>query len=575
MRNFIISLLVLSLGLMPTYAGWLPLVLTPISLDGSAIGNSGSTGSTTVTLTTTQANDVIVVFVVTNFASSTTVSSPTLGTFALRATASPGSQPITEWYSVSVGILTSEVITISSSGGTFVTATAFAVHGAKTSAPFDLNGSLPATSTTDPVSVSTTSAPTMVIGGFRANVASTPAGTGYTVIQSNSFFALTEYQIVSSPQSGLSVTMGSGAGTSGGSIGDAIVQGSSIAENIPFDPPVGTFTPVNFKGVNLAGAENSYPAASQFTYAYPQNYELDYFASKGEGLIRLPVQIRRLQPLSFGPLDPTFRHDEPAVSGSSPGTQTNLVEIKRILDHAFAKNMYVVIDPHNGGYIHDTVSNTDLLIGVDAGGAEQLADWWGKIATKFQKYPNVIWGLMNEPNVQTAAQWKSGVIPSITAIAAITKSQYVFIPGTSFTGGHSWTSSGNSVAWAGYVPPVGLPIAFEMHEYLDSDFSGTHAACAGNGSSPMTAATSWANTNGFKIWIGETGWSTDVTCPSDAATLMGYFTSNEPTYLGWAYWLGGAASFYSAYIYTIVPGGYPIGPFTDQPQMTILSANLN
>lgn len=349
----------------------------------------------------------------------------------------------------------------------------------------------------------------------------------------------------------------------------------ALTDETSYPAPTGTFTPRNFKGVNIAGAENTYPASSQFSYIYPAAMELDYWASKGMGLIRMPVQIRRLQPASYGPLDPIGRTDEPAVAGSAPGTQTNLLAIKAVLDRAFANNMWVVIDPHTFGGIQDTITNTNRLIGTDAEGTAQFVDWWIRVATKFGKYPNAIFGLMNEPFSQTAAQWKTGAVAAINGIAQVTMARWVFIPGTSFTGGHSWISSGNAAAWAGYVPPAGMNIAFEMHEYLNSDFSGQHAVCAGFGSAPMTAATAWANTNGFKIWIGEIGWSQDPSCPPDATTLMSYFSANQPTYLGWAYWVGGSQAFYGGYVYTVSPTGYPTGPFTDKPQTSILTNNLN
>ena len=349
----------------------------------------------------------------------------------------------------------------------------------------------------------------------------------------------------------------------------------ALTTEVPYPAPTGTFTPRNFKGVNIAGAENYYPSSSQYNYIYPASMELDYFASKGLGLIRMPVQIRRLQPVSYGPLDPVGRTDEPAVAGSAPGTQTNLLAIKAVLDRALTDGLYVVIDPHNYGYILDTATNTQRLIGSDPEATAQFVDWWIRVSTVFQNYPNVIFGLMNEPNAQTAAQWQSGAAAAISGIAQVTTARWVFIPGTSYTGGHSWVSSGNGAAWAGYVPPTGMQIAYEMHEYLDSDYSGSHAVCAGQGSAPMVAATQWAQTNNAKIWIGEIGWSQDPSCPPDATNLMGYFTANEPTYLGWAYWVGGSQAFYGSYNYTAQPTGYPTGPFTDKPQMSILTGNLN
>ncbi len=352
------------------------------------------------------------------------------------------------------------------------------------------------------------------------------------------------------------------------------IDGIALTDETPYPAPIGTFTPVNFKGVNISGAENGYPASSQFNYIYPAAMELDYWASKGMGLIRLPLQLRRLQPASYGPLDPIGRTDEPAVAGSTPGTQTNLLSVKAVLDRALTDGLYVIIEPHNYGYVRDSVTNTDRLIGSDPEATGQFVDWWLRMATKFKNYPNVIFGLMNEPHAQSAAEWKVGAVAAINAIAQVTTAQLVLVPGTSWTGGHSWVSSGNAVAWAGYVPPSGMQIAFDMHEYLDSDYSGTHAVCAGQGSAPMTAAVSWAQTNGFKIHIGEIGWSQDASCSSDAGALMSYFSANQPTIMGWAYWVGGSQAFYGGYMYSAQPAGYPSGPFTDKPQTSILINNL-
>jgi endoglucanase len=370
--------------------------------------------------------------------------------------------------------------------------------------------------------------------------------------------------------------------TLGNGTGSIELDNLNLTDETSYPVPPGTFTPRNFKGVNIAGAENAYPASSggcspncSYNYIYPAVSELDYWSSKSMGLIRLPLQIRRLQPTSYGPLDPIGRTDEPAVAGSTPGTQTNLIAIKAVLDRALTDGLYVIIEPHNFGYIRDTNTGTDRLIGADAEGTAQFVDWWIRVSTKFKNYPNVIFGLMNEQHDQTASQWKTGAVAAINSIAQVTTARWVFIPGTSWTGGHSWVSSGSGAAWAAYVPPAGMQIAFDMHEYLDSDFSGTHAVCAGFGSSPMTGAVSWAQTNGFKIHIGEIGWSQDASCPADATALMSYFSASQPTVIGWAYWVGGSQAFYGGYFQTVQPTGYPAGPFTDKPQTSILTGNLN
>lgn len=353
-------------------------------------------------------------------------------------------------------------------------------------------------------------------------------------------------------------------------ITDAVtVLGLLLTPETPFPTPAGNFVPVNFKGVNIAGGENQYPASSQYNYIYPQNSELDYFAAKGFGLIRMPLSARRLQPASYGPLDPADRTDEPAISGSTPGTQVNLVNIKRVLDYAFTKGMYVVFDPHDYGYIADTKTKTNRLIGRDPEGTAQFCDLWTRIATKFMHYPNAIFGLMNEPHDQTAAEWFTGATAAINAIAAVTKLQWVLIPGTSWSGGHSWVQSGNAAAWAGYKPPAGLKTAFDLHQYLDSDSSGSHAVCSFDAAASMVGATTWARTNSVKLFVGEVGWSQDASCPPLASSFMAYLKANKDVYLGWSYWVGGSAAFYGSYMFT----AQPING-VDQPQIGILTANL-
>ena len=62
-----------------------------------------------------------------------------------------------------------------------------------------------------------------------------------------------------------------------------------------------------FIGVNLAGAEfgSNVPGSFGTDYTYPTHAEIDYYASKGLTVIRLPFLWERLQRSEFGALDPT------------------------------------------------------------------------------------------------------------------------------------------------------------------------------------------------------------------------------------------------------------------------------
>ncbi len=206
------------------------------ALDGS-VAVYGTTGSPkTLTLTTANAGDIIIVGGLCNLGISgfpTGVSSITdvAGlTWHKRVDANvPGGAGdfyIFEYYAVAPSALSSDVITVTfSRATTYLSMAAFGVSGANTSSPFDPNASIP--TQTDGGSnavVSTTDANTFVIGITRQSTNSNPGpGTGFTSIAGAAGgYVEVEYAVFSSAQTNLSV--GDGAvSTTNGIIADAIV----------------------------------------------------------------------------------------------------------------------------------------------------------------------------------------------------------------------------------------------------------------------------------------------------------------------------------------------------------------
>lgn len=197
---------------------------TPLSLDGPGAEASGSTATTSVSLSTSLSNNVIVVCLIANGTNASGVSSPTLGPFTRRSAIFSGNN-VEVWWAVASSPLVNESITVALAGAGFNTVTAFAVNGAKTSAPWDTNVALPVTGSSDPLSVSTTATNTFIFGTYRLSTGNPTAASPFTAIKLNSDFMLTEYNIYSSPQTSLAVPIGVGVGTSNGGIADAIVQG--------------------------------------------------------------------------------------------------------------------------------------------------------------------------------------------------------------------------------------------------------------------------------------------------------------------------------------------------------------
>lgn len=169
------------------------------TVDGSAINQTwpGGTSSATVTLTTTQTNDVILVGVATenNTGALRTVSSisSTSGlAFTQRSHANTpaGAVGIETWQAVSSGALTSEVITVTMSGNIdcgLLFAAGIAGTGAPAT-PNDPNVSLPSsgTSVSAPVSAtySTDAADDLLVAFFcTANSVGLTAPSGWTKVQ--------------------------------------------------------------------------------------------------------------------------------------------------------------------------------------------------------------------------------------------------------------------------------------------------------------------------------------------------------------------------------------------------------
>src|SRR2546430_4543192 len=88
-------------------------------------------------------------------------------------------------------------------------------------------------------------------------------------------------------------------------------------------------------GVYLAGAEfgSNVPGVFGTDYTYPTHAEIDYYASKGLGVIRLPFLWERMQRTEFGALDPT-----------------ELSRLTDVVNYATSKGLKIEIEPHDYGY---------------------------------------------------------------------------------------------------------------------------------------------------------------------------------------------------------------------------------
>lgn len=90
----------------------------------------------------------------------------------------------------------------------------------------------------------------------------------------------------------------------------------------------------------------------------------------------------------------------------------------------------------------------------------------------------------NQPHDLDVWAWATSVQSAVTSIRnAGATSQMILLPGTGYTAAGSFVSSGSAAALSTVKNPNDSTtnLIFDVHQYLDSDFSGTHVDCTSNG----------------------------------------------------------------------------------------------
>jgi flagellin-like protein len=217
-------------------------VSSTLAVDGTGFDACPTAGtSCTVTITTSDTNDVVVLFSTTNGGATAyaTVSSISGGglTWQERGRAecvnvcgAGGSGTYTdtdEWYAISAAKLTGVTFTVNlASSSSYTDLSVFGINGAYTASPFDVSGGLPATltgSASPYPQVSTSNADDIVFGAGDFNVATASLGAGFTSLgyTSGDFFA-DEYAIESATQSSSTVGYSAISASANNAIADAI-----------------------------------------------------------------------------------------------------------------------------------------------------------------------------------------------------------------------------------------------------------------------------------------------------------------------------------------------------------------
>lgn len=304
-------------------------------------------------------------------------------------------------------------------------------------------------------------------------------------------------------------------------------------------------------GVSLAGAEfgSNVPGTYGTDYTYPTTAEVDYFVGKGMRVLRIPFLWERLQPTLNMPLD-----------------ATELGRLDAVVTYALGKGAHVVLDPHNYARYSGNV------VGSVALPNSALADLWTRLATQWGPSPNVIFAIMNEPNTMPTEQWLSAANAAIAAIRATGATNLVLVPGNAWTGAHSWADtwygSSNATVMLGVVDSANR-YAYEVHQYLDADSSGTATSCVSTtiGSQRLAAFTAWLVANGKRGFLGELGGGRNATCYAAVDDMLDHLDAHRDVWVGFTVWAAGP--WWGAYEFSLEPNGA-----MDAPLMPYVSPHL-
>jgi len=126
------------------------------------------------------------------------------------------------------------------------------------------------------------------------------------------------------------------------------------------------------------------------------------------------------------------------------------------------------------------------IIGEGVVTNEHFADLWKRLANVYKDYPEVGFGLMNEPYNVSTAGWVDAANAAIKAIRDTGAQNLVFINANGWSGAHSWQlawmdedkdKNGNGLLTNGDAmlqiedPAGDDKLIFEAHQYFNYNYS--------------------------------------------------------------------------------------------------------
>ncbi|KAF9886713.1 hypothetical protein FE257_011227 [Aspergillus nanangensis] len=283
-------------------------------------------------------------------------------------------------------------------------------------------------------------------------------------------------------------------------------------------------------GVNESGGEfgeSNIPGTLGTDYTWPDTSKIQTLRNAGMNIFRVPFLMERLVP------------DD--MTGSPDSTY--LKDLKSTVTAITDSGAYAVLDPHNyGRYSGSIISSTS-----------NFQAFWKTVATEFASNDKVIFDTNNEyhdMDQSLVLGLNQAAIDGIRSAGA--KTQYIFVEGNAYTGAWKWADTNDNLA---QLTDSGAAdkLVYEMHQYLDSDGSGTSETCVSDtvGKERLQSATQWLKDNNKKGFLGEFAGGVNDQCETAVKGMLAYMAENTDVWMGAEWWAAGP--WWGDYLYSLEP----------------------
>ncbi|KAJ6135796.1 hypothetical protein N7512_000956 [Penicillium capsulatum] len=258
-------------------------------------------------------------------------------------------------------------------------------------------------------------------------------------------------------------------------------------------------------GVSESGAEfgeSNIPGTLGADYTWPETSKIQVLRDADMNIFRVPFLMERLIPGTMtGTLDETYLSDLKST-------------VKFITD----SGAYAILIVSSSGSV---ISSTD-----------DFKTFWKAVAGEFSSNEKVIFDTNNEyhdMDQTLVVNLNQAAIDGIRAAGA--KTQFIFVEGNAWTGAWSWTDNNDNMK--SLTDPQDK-IVYEMHQYLDSDSSGTSETCVSTtiGKERLELATEWLKNNDKKGFIGEFAGGVNADCQKAVEGMLSYMSDNSDVWMG-------------------------------------------